>query len=192
MIEVLFPKVRRNVLAILFGQAERQFHLREITRLAHGGMGAVERELRSLTDAGIISREERGGRVLFSANRGCPIFQELHMLMIKTAGIADVIRHALEPIEGIALAFIFGSVAEGTEDSTSDVDILLVGSAPYSDIASALQPAQKILGREISPMIYSEDEFRRRIAEGHHFLAGVMQKPKIFLVGGEDDIRGMG
>jgi len=192
MIEVLFPRVRRSVLAILFGRPDRQFHLREIVRLSNGGKGAVERELRALTGAGIIVREERGGRVLFSANRSCPVFQELHMLMIKTEGIADVIRQALEPLTEIRLAFIFGSVAGGAEDSNSDVDLLIVGSAPYSEIASALQPVQKILGREISPMVYSEEEFRRRTEEGHHFLAGVLQKPRIFLIGGDDDVRGMG
>lgn len=192
MIEALFPRVRRSVLSALFGQPDRQLHLREIVRMTHGGKGAVERELRALTSAGIILRMESGGRVLFSANRNCPIFNELHMLMIKTEGITDVIRRALEPVEGIALAFIFGSIAEGTEDSTSDVDILLVGNASYSDVASALQPVQKILGREISPMVYSMDEFRRRIAEGHHFLAGVLQKPRILLVGGDDGIKGVG
>lgn len=114
------------------------------------------------------------------------------MLMIKTEGIADVIRQALEPLTEIRLAFIFGSVAGGAEDSNSDVDLLIVGSAPYSEIASALQPVQKILGREISPMVYSEEEFRRRTEEGHHFLAGVLQKPRIFLIGGDDDVRGMG
>lgn len=192
MIEVLFPRVRRSVLAVLLGQPDRQFHLREMIRAVNSGKGAVERELKCLVAAGIISREERGGRVLLSANRSCPIFPELHMLMIKTLGVADVIRHALEPVEGISLAFIFGSIAQGTEDSKSDVDLLIVGNAPYSDIASALQPAQKILDREISPMVYSVDEFRRRIREGHHFLAGILQKQRIFLIGGDDDIRGMG
>lgn len=192
MIEALFPRVRRSVLALLLGQPDRQFHLREIIRAVNGGKGAVERELKSLAKAGIITREERGGLALFRADRSCPTFPELHMLMIKTEGIADVIRHALEPVEGISLAFIFGSIAQGTEDSKSDVDLLIVGSAPYSDIASAVQPAQKVLGREISPMVYSEDEFRQRISEGHRFLAEVLQKPRIFLVGGDDDIPGMG
>ena len=192
MIEALFPRVRRSVLALLLGQPDRQFHLREIIRAVNGGKGAVERELKSLARAGIISREERGGLALFKADRSCPIFPELHMLMIKTEGVADVIRLALEPVEGIRLAFIFGSIAQGTEDSRSDVDLLLVGSAPYSDIASALQPAQKTLGREISPMLYSEDEFRQRILEGHRFLTDILQKPRIFIVGGNDDIRGMG
>jgi predicted nucleotidyltransferase len=192
MIEVLFPRVRRSVLALLLGQPDRRFHLREIVRAVNGGKGAVERELRSLSAAGIISREELGGLVLFKADRSCPVFPELHMLMIKTLGVADVIRHALEPLEGISLAFIFGSIAQGTEDSRSDVDLLIVGSATYSDIASTLQLPQKTLGREISPMIYSDDEFRQRITEGHHFLAGVLQKPRIFLIGGDDDIRRMG
>ncbi len=192
MIEALFPRVRRSVLALLLGQPDRQFHLREIIRAVNGGKGAVERELKSLVAAGIVSREDRGSLALFKADRNCPVFQELHMLMMKTLGVADVIRHALGPVEGILLSFIFGSIAQGTDDSKSDVDLLIVGGAPYSDIASVLQPVQKILGREISPMVYSEDEFRRRIAEGHRFLAEVLQKPRIFLIGGDDEIRGMG
>jgi len=192
MIEVLFPRVRRSILALLLAQPDRQFHLREIVRATQGGKGAVERELRALTGAGILTREERGNLALFRANRGCPIFPELHMLMVKTAGIADVIREALSQVEGIRLSFLFGSVARGSVDATSDVDVLVVGDALFADISAALLPAQKTVGREISPVVYSPEEFRLRLRGNNSFLTKVLAEPRVFLIGSDDDIQRMG
>ena len=192
MIEALLPRTRRAVLALLFARPDEAFYQREIVRATGGGKGSVERELGALAAAGVILREKRGNLVYYCANRDCPIYPELHGLMVKTAGIADVVREALSQVEGIRLAFIFGSMAKGTGDAKSDVDVLIVGEASFADISAALLPAQERLGREITPTAYSPEEFGQKVAEGHHFLTRVLSEPKIMLVGTSDDLERMG
>jgi predicted nucleotidyltransferase len=192
MIEALFPGTRRSVLALLFGRPDEAFYLREIVRAIEAGKGAVERELRALTSAGIVLREKRGNLTYYRANRDCPIYPELHGLMLKTAGLADVLREALSQIEGVRLAFIFGSMAKATFDSRSDVDVLIVGEASFADISAALLRAQERLSREVTPTVYSPEEFADRLKGKHHFLMRVLQEPKIMLVGTPDDLERMG
>jgi len=192
MIETLLPRVRRSVLALLFSRPDESFYLREIVRATGGGKGAVERELRSLVKAGILVREKRGNLVYFRPNSDCPIYPELRELMVKTAGLADVLREALAGVKGIALAFVFGSVAKGSFDARSDVDVLIVGNASFAEISDALTAAERRLNREVTPTVYSLDEFRQKIAEEHHFLTRALFEPKIMLVGDEDDIERLG
>jgi len=192
MIEALLPRTRRAVLALLFARPDEAFYQREIVRATGGGKGAGERELGALAAAGVILREKRGNLIYYRANHDCPIYPELHGLMVKTAGIADVVREALNQVEGIRLAFIFGSMAKGSGDAKSDVDVLIVGEASFADIAAALLSAQERLGREVTPTVYSPQEFSQKIAEGHHFLTRVLLEPRIMLVGTSDDLERMG
>jgi len=192
MIDALLPKGRRDILALLFSRPDEAFYQREIVRATGGGKGAVERELRTLTKAGIVLREKRGNLTYYRANQDCPIYPELHGLMVKTAGVADVVREALSQVQGIRLAFIFGSMAKGGGDTKSDVDVLIVGDASFADISGALLPAQERLGREITPTVYSPEEFADRLKGKHHFLMRVLQEPKIVLIGTPDDLERMG
>jgi len=188
MIDALLPRVRRDILALLFARPDGAFYQREIVRATEGGKGAVERELRSLVDAGILLREKSGNLAYYRANRDCPIYAELRGIMLKTAGLADVLREALARVDGIRFAFVFGSMAQGTGDAKSDVDVLIVGNASFADVSAALLPAQERLSREVTPTVYSPDEFRQRMAEKHHFLARVLSEPKIMLLGSPDDV----
>jgi predicted nucleotidyltransferase len=188
MLDALFPWARQAVLALLFSLPDEAFYQRQIVRATRGGKGAVQRELEALTKAGIIVRETRGNRVYYRANRDCPIYPELSALMVKTAGVADVVRDALSQVEGVRLAFIFGSTARGGTDAKSDVDVLIVTDTPHADISGALLSAQQRLGREISATVYSRAEFEEKLEQKHDFLTQVLQEPRIALIGNPDDL----
>ena len=192
MLEVLFPKVRRKLLILLLLNPDRGYHLREIIRILECGKGSVERELYSLQRVGILKLSREGNRTIYKANRESPIFPELQGLVLKTEGMADVIRSFLGDLPGIQLAMIFGSAASGSMDRYSDVDLLVVGDLSFRDISKALLCAQKELGREIAPIVYSIAEFRTRISEVHHFLVRVLSGPRIMLIGDEDELERLG
>jgi DNA-binding transcriptional ArsR family regulator len=140
----LFGKTRRSVLALLFTRPDESFYLREVVRRTGGGQGAVQRELDRLAQAGIVTKVTRGRQVYYQANRDCPINTELRGLMIKTAGLADILREALAPFAAqIELAFIYGSQASGTASGTSDVDLIMVGTADDLAIHRAISAAEK-------------------------------------------------
>jgi uncharacterized protein len=183
----LFGKVRSSVLALLFGRSRDSFYFREIERSVGMGRGAVQRELENLVNAGLVIRRRLGNQVHYQANPQSPIFQELKSLMVKTAGIADVIREGLMPLEGrIRTAFIHGSFAKGTERADSDVDVLVIGDVLFSEVIDALASAQESIGREVNPSVYPVEEFMKKVSEGHHFVVSLVREPKIFMIGDED------
>jgi uncharacterized protein len=189
----LFGKTRRNVLALLFGQPGRSFYLREIAARAGSGMSQVQKELQQLTSARLVLREQRANQTHFRANSEAPIYAELLGIVTKTFGVADVLRKMLAPYKNrIRLAFIYGSIAKDAATAASDVDLLLVADLPPSDVSLPLERAQKRLGRKISLITYSTEEFGAMLTQKHHFISAVLAGPKIWLVGDErilDELR---
>ena len=184
---ILFGKVRSTVLALLFCHSDKSFYFREIERFVGMGRGAVQRELENLVNAGLIIRRKHGNQVYYQANPKSAIFSEIKSLIIKTAGVADVLRAALIPLQAhVAAAFIFGSFTKGTETADSDVDVLVIGDVKFSEIVDLLGSAQDFLGREVNPSIYPTDEFVSKISEKHHFVTSLINEPKIFLIGDQD------
>lgn len=189
----LFGQTRRAILALLFGHPDRAYYLRQLVRSASVGLGAAQREVKHLSDAGIIRRTVRGHQVFYQANPDCPIFGELKGLMVKTTGVADVLRAALAPLAAqIRVAFIYGSVAKLAQRNGSDADVMVVGEPGFGEVVSALGSAQKTLAREINPTVYSPAEFRSKLKAGHHFLTAVIRGKKVFLIGDEHELAGLG
>jgi uncharacterized protein len=189
MAAALFGKTRREVLALLFSHADESFYLRQVVRHVQAGIGAVQRELKRLADVGIIVRLVRGRQVYYQANRQCPIFAELQGLLVKTAGVADLLRTALAGLaDRIQVAFLYGSMVKGSARSGSDVDVLVVGEVTFADLVSALGSAQERLSRDVNPSVYPPSEFCRKLAQHHHFLTSVLREPKVFLVGDEHEL----
>ena len=75
--ETLFGKTRRAVLSLLYSHVDDAFYLRQIVRAAGVGVGTVQRELKELSNSGIIQRIVRGRQVYYQANPQCPVFEEL-------------------------------------------------------------------------------------------------------------------
>ena len=185
----LFGKTRRAVLALLFSHVDERFYFRQIARILEIGLGALQRELANLSDAGIIRKEFVGRQVFYQANSECPIYMDLKNLVMKTIGVGDILKTALVPLEErINVAFLFGSIAKGTERSDSDIDIIVIGNVTFSEIISAFSPAQKTVRREINPLVYPPEEFRLKMAENHHFLKSVLKRSKYFLIGDEREL----
>lgn len=184
----LFGKTRRAVLARLFLEPQREYRLRELARLAGISAGPVQQELRQLVAADLALRRESGAQVTYRANTASPVFGELRALVEKTSGIEQLLRGALQPAaRRIRLALIYGSIARGTNRATSDLDLLVVGSLGFEELLRLLGAAEKKIGREVSPRLYSEREFRERRKRGDRFLAAVLRGPRVMLLGELDD-----
>lgn len=184
----LFGKTRRSVLAKLFLDPQRDFRLRELARLTGISAGSVQHEIRQLVAADIVSRDEKGGLVTYRANPRCQIFEALRTIVEKTSGIDDLVREALQPAaDKIRFAFIYGSIAKGVNRARSDLDLLVVGSIEFADLVGLLTSVEERIGREISPRLLSEKEFRLRLKRRDRFLTAVMEGPKIAVLGNSDD-----
>lgn len=185
----LLGQTRSAVLSALLLHPEASLHVRELARLTGASPGSLHRELRALAEMGLLSRHEVGRQVHYRANVQCPVFDELAGLLRKTAGMADVLCDALAPLTGkIKLAFVYGSVAAGAERAGSDVDVMVLGTAGFGDLARALADVPAALRREVNPTVMAPREFARKAAQGDGFVSSVVGSPRIWLIGGEDDL----
>ncbi|HKU27908.1 MAG TPA: MarR family transcriptional regulator, partial [Candidatus Sulfotelmatobacter sp.] len=165
--DLLFGDYRRRVLGLLLLHPELECHVREIARQTGTSAGTLHKELSRLAQAGILRRTERGKQVYYGANQDCPIFEELAGILRKTSGLADVLAQALVPVaERLTAALIFGSVAKGTEQVGSDIDVLLIGELGFVEVVRLFHPAQSTLGREINPKVYNSAEWQAKLRAG--------------------------
>ena len=188
--EALFTKTQRRVLGLLFGNPDRSYYANEIVRFAGAGIGTVQRELGRLESAHLVMTSKIGNQKHYQANREAPIFEELRGIVLKTFGVADYLREALAPLaKRIHAAFIYGSVAKGTDTASSDIDVMIVSDdLSFPDAIQALTKAEGAIGRSINPSVYGRDEWSRKLLEASGFLQRVMEQPRIFLIGSDDDL----
>lgn len=167
---------------------EEALHGREIARRIGLPAGTVARELQRLAEAGLLTRERRGNQQVYRANTHSPIFTELAGILRKTSGVVDVLANALGPVaERLRVAFVFGSVARGQESAGSDVDLMLIGDLGFREAVALLHPTQAEIGREVNPKVFAIGEFSGKL-HSDPFLAEVMSKPKLFVVGNAHDL----
>ena len=188
---LLFGGVRRQVLSLVMGRPDERFYLREIVRLVGAGSGAVQRELAQLVEAELLCREVSGRQVYFSANRESLIYEELRAFVEKTAGVADVLRTCMAPLQRTArieVAFVYGSVARGAQRSKSDVDVMVIGDVTMAQVVPTLRDAERVLRREVNATVFPPDEWRAKVADPSAFIRRVLAAPKLFITGGEHEL----
>lgn len=188
--DALFSPVQQRVLGLLFGQPQRRFQSAELIRLAGSGTGATHRMLTRLADAGLVTVTRSGNHKHYQANRASPVFPELHGLIVKTVGLVEPLREALTPKAGeIHAAFVYGSVAKGTDKAGSDIDLMIISDElSYSDVYEALQSAEAVLARPVNPNVISRSAWHAKRAEAGSFAARIARDPRLFVIGSDDDL----
>jgi predicted nucleotidyltransferase len=184
LVELLFGAYRRQILGLLLLRPEESFYVREVERVTGVPAGSLHRELKSLTEAGLLVRSTSGNQVRYQADRSCPIYLELAGIFRKTAGLADVLRDLLKPLsKKIDLAFVFGSVAQGKARPGSDIDLLVVGSVSFAAVVEACHAGAQRLGREVNPVVMTKAAFLVKHRQRDRFISRVAKEPKILLIG---------
>lgn len=189
LISHLLGDTRTAILAVLLLRPDEPQHVRELARLTGVSPGTLHRELTALASLGILRRNEVGRQVFFAADRACPVFEELAGLLRKTAGSVDVIRKALQPHAArIRASFVYGSVAAGTETSSSDVDVMILGDISFGEAVQALAPAQAALRRDVNATVMKREEFLRKRKAKDGFVSELSKGPKLWVIGSDDEL----
>ena len=188
--DALFSRTQQAVLGLIFGQPDRSFYATEVIGRVGAGSGAVQRELAKLEQSGLVTVHRLGTQKHYRANPASALFNELCSIAQKTVGLAEPIRMALRPIaDEIRAAFVYGSVAKRSDTASSDIDLMVLSdNVSYADVFGALEPLHGKLGRTINPTVYSRKELQKRIRQDNAFVTRVMRQPKIWVLGGEDDL----
>lgn len=189
--ELLSSRVKAEIFRLLFGVVPRELHGREIERQSGLADGTVRQELKRLTGLGVVESRPDGNRTYYRANTRHPLYPDIRNLVLKTDGLVEALRTALESAD-IPLAFVFGSVAAGTEQAESDIDLLVIGTISLRQLGKLLSGVTAQVGREINPHIFTVEEFARRKKARDHFISTVLAAPKLFVKGSEDELTTMG
>ena len=184
----LFTPVQQRVLGLLFGQPDRRYQSAELIRLARGGVGAVHRQFGRLASSGLVNVTRSGNQKHYQANRDSPLFEDLHGLVLKTVGLAEPLRRALAPMaKAIRAAFVYGSVAKGSDKASSDIDLIVISDTlAYPDVFEAVQAAEARLARPVNPTVMTAAQWRAKRARSDSFVARLATQPRIFLIGSDD------
>jgi len=192
--DALFSSAQQPILACLFARPEQWFHIKELIRLTQLGSATVQRELSRLEKGGLVETRRIANLKQVRAYASSPIFEELRLIVLKTFGVVEVLREALSPLASeVKLAFVYGSVAQGGDRASSDIDVMLISETlSYGQVMAALEPAEKRLARTVQITQYTLDELIERRRKNHPFLVEVLRQPKLMLIGTEDDVDNIG
>jgi predicted nucleotidyltransferase len=189
--DILSSRARAEIFRLLFGVGAQELHLREIERRSGLALGTVQQEIRKLEGMELLTARKDGNRVYYRANTAHALYQDIRSLVLKTSGLVEVLRKALSK-RGIAAAFVFGSVARGEEGAEGDVDVMIVGDVGLKAVSTWLSGVSEQLGREVNPHVLERAEFSRRRESGDHFLLRVLDSPRLFVVGDDDELARLG
>jgi DNA-binding transcriptional ArsR family regulator len=188
-LDALLPKTRQGILAAMLVQPEKAWYVSELARRMSVPSSSLQRELQDLTEAGILKGHRQGRMAYYQANADSPLFADLRGLMLKTAGLVDVLAEALKPLTAkLRVVFVYGSIASSKEQSDSDIDLMVVGSVAPAELALPLRNARGLLARDINPTIYTLAEFNKKRMAKDHFLTRVLDKPKLFVIGSKNEL----
>lgn len=184
--DALFTATQQKLLSLLYGKPDQSFYANEIARWAQVGKGSLMRELDRLHQAGVLTLKRQGNQTHYQANPDCPIYGELLGIVRKTFGVGEQLRIVLAPLaDQLVWAFVFGSIAKGSDHAGSDVDLMLIGeNLNYSDVMERLMPVEERLGRTINPTLYTPTDWLAKKAAGNSFVLRVTEQDKINLIGG--------
>ncbi len=180
-------KLRVSVLSHFFMNPGESFHVRSLATLLGESAGNLARELNNLEEAGLVQSRAVGNQKHFSLREDSPIHEDLRNLFLKTVGAGGEIRDLLSHLDGIELAFLFGSFASGEANGSSDIDVMIIGEIDDRELAPLIAELEGRLHREINYMIYSREEAERRIEQDGDFVHEVFRGPRIILIGQSDD-----
>lgn len=176
------------LLTIFVAHPEHHFMQKELVAASGSSLYLVQRELKRLEIAGLISRRTRGRQVEYWANTTHPAFAGLKSALMNTLGLGDRLREVLRDIEGISLAFVFGSVASGAEGPESDLDLFVVGEVGLRELAERVMPVVRDLGREPNIVALTAEELCKRVQSDQNFVRTVIEGQKLWLVGDDGQL----
>jgi predicted nucleotidyltransferase len=186
--EILSSKIRAEIFRLLFGVSDKALYMREIERRSGFAIGTIQGELKKLLNLDLVLKKVDGNRTYYRANKNHPLFDDIHNLVLKTTGLVDVLKNAMDT-KKIKFAFVFGSFARGEENAESDIDLMVIGNLGLRDVTRLLSDTEGEILREINPHVYSENEFIKKYKKQDRFVSQLIAGSKIFIVGSEDELK---
>lgn len=184
MLTKLFTSnTRSKIITIFMLNPDGEMYVREITKKIHENINSVRRELSNLEDMGLLESRKAGNLKYFRVNKDFYLYNELYSMVMKTEGVAGLLKENVEKWGQIKLAFVYGSFASKKAGPDSDIDILMVGDINEDVIISEFNSLERKLSRDINYIILSEEEYQEKINNEDLFILEILREPKIMIIG---------
>jgi predicted transcriptional regulator with HTH domain len=188
MLERLFTsRTRVNILNLFYASPEKEFYLREIARLTGENPNGVAREAKNLVELNILQEGSRGYLRVFSINRNSSIFEEMKEIFLRTEGALSLLRQEIKTLNGVRYALVYGAFAKRLK--TDEIDLLLVGEANGDAVAKTVSVIAQKVGRKVYYMLWSEGDYRSKMAERDPMLISILSSATIQLVGSAEELK---
>lgn len=184
---LVLSEARAKVLTALFSERGRTFYQAELARATGLPIVAVQRQLKRLSAAGLVSASTASGRRVYSADLRSSIYDEVSSIIRKLRGPATSLRPALKAHK-VELAFVFGSFASGSAAASSDIDLMVLGAESTRVVRGELARPERDLGRSVNEHVITVPEWRTRLRKDDPFLKNVRAGPKLWVIGDEKDL----
>jgi predicted nucleotidyltransferase len=167
---------------------DARYYIRELERKIKEEAKNVSRELKNLETLGLLMSEQQGNQKYYSVNKDFLLYPELKAVIFKTMGVQGPLKEAMNKLNRVEVAFIYGSYASGKESETSDIDVMIIGNPDMTELIEIISELEQKLNREINYMCFDREEFKKRKRSEEAFISEVLSGEKIMLKGSEDDI----
>ena len=183
----LRSKLRRKLLTFFYVNRSARVYVRELAAALQADSTNLSRELARLEREGFLRSEREGRQLYYSVNRAYPFLKPVFAMLQGSIGIEPTLRRALETLDGIQAAWLFGSFAKNESDSASDIDLLIVGRPDQTRLASEIRKTERILRREISYTVLTPDELQQRLDKRDAFVTDIWYGKRVGLIGNDGD-----
>lgn len=187
--DIIISRVRVKILTLFLTHPGAIFHVRDIVRKVSEEINAVRRELAHMEKAGMVSKEQRANRLLYTMRRDYPLYFELLELVGKTSGLGlDIIKHKAK-LGKIKFTMLSGRYLRGLpRKSTNDIDLLVVGTVVLPELSQLVKAEEVRRSREINYTVMTEDEYSFRKRRRDPFILSILEGSRVLILGDEEEL----
>jgi hypothetical protein len=187
VVEQLFgSKTRVKLLHLFYGNPNRSFYVREITRKIDEQINSVRRELSNLLSIGIISSDTQNNKLYYEVNQKFEYYDPLAQIfgsdrvVNKSVTGDDLSSEArLKKLGNVELAFFTGQF---TRDESSGVDLLIVGDINQTQLEKYITELEEKEGKDIRFAVMTPKDFAYREQVNDRFILLALAAKKQTLI----------
>lgn len=188
LVDLLISKVRVKILELFLSNPGQIYHVRDIVRRVSEEINAVRRELARLEKTGLLSSEWRANRRFYATKKDYIFFPELLSIVNKSVGLGGAIIRNKNKLGKIKFAMLSGAFVKGRPYTPNEIDLFIVGTVILPELSAIIKEEEARRNREINFTPMTEEEFAFRKHRRDPFIMGVLSKPRVMLVGDEEEM----
>jgi hypothetical protein len=182
LVTIFGGKTKARILETLLTHPSESFHLRGLAQAAGTDSGNTSKLLKLLVESGLVLAAPDRHSTRYSINSGSPLVAPLRQLVACAGSLMVDMREVANTLSA-AYVGVYGSVASGTDDGKSDVDLLVVGKLSVVAAQTAFKSVARKHGKAINVVAVTARDLKQRLTEGGAFWASVAEGKKIDLKG---------